>query len=212
MNNSKQPLIYSILGIVLLFIIVIGVSYAIYTFSGTGTTENVITTGSISVDFAQSDVFSLSDQYPMTDIEGLAQTEVGVFTIQPTLSGTSIINYEIGMEKLSSTLTDDDVKINLTKKIGTGDVNYVKGTDKTGVLISEFSSNKGNLSGTTISGYLLDSGSFTSSSLVTYTIKLWIDENYDLTTSDTSAGNTHSNKTILENYLFKIKAYAIQAV
>lgn len=212
MNNSKQPLIYSILGIVLLFIIVIGVSYAIYTFSGTGTTENVITTGSISVDFAQSDVFSLSDQYPMTDIEGLAQTEVGVFTIQPTLSGTSIINYEIGMEKLSSTLTDDDVKINLTKKIGTGDINYVKGTDKTGVLISDFSSNKGNLSGTTISGYLLDSGSFTSSSLVTYTIKLWIDENYDLTTSDTSAGNTHSNKTILENYLFKIKAYAIQAV
>lgn len=211
MNDSKQPLIYSLFGIFLLTIIIVGVSYAMYIFTGTGTKENVITTGSISIDFAQSDVFSLSEQYPMTDVEGLAQTEVGIFTIQSTSSQTAIINYELGIEKLSSTLKDDDVKINLTKKIGTSDINYVKGTSATGVLISSFSSNHGNLSGTTISDYLLDSGSITGTGAITYTVKLWIDENYNLPTTDTSSGNIHSNETTLENYLFKVKAYAIQA-
>ena len=41
---------------------VILVSYAMYTFTGTGTTEYVVKTGNISVSFAQSDVFTLSNQ------------------------------------------------------------------------------------------------------------------------------------------------------
>ena len=209
-NNGK--LVYSVLGIILLIALVISVSYAMFTFTATGTTENVLTTGSISVDFAQSDIFSLSNQYPMTDTEGVAQTEVGIFTINPIISGNAIIEYEIGMEKLSSTLMDNEVKINLTKKIGTGTTNYVKGTATTGILISDFSSDRGSLSGTTISDYLLDSGTFTNTGAITYTVKLWIDENYDLPTTDTSSGTTHSNQTILENYLFKIKAYAVQSI
>jgi len=209
-NNGK--LVYSVLGIILLIALVISVSYAMFTFTATGTTENVLTTGSISVDFAQSDIFSLSNQYPMTDTEGVAQTEVGIFTINPIISGNAIIEYEIGMEKLSSTLMDNEVKINLTKKIGTGTTNYVKGTATTGILISDFSSDRGSLSGTTISDYLLDRGTFTSTGAITYTVKLWIDENYDLPTTDTSSGTTHSNQTILENYLFKIKAYAVQSI
>ena len=209
-NNGK--LVYSVLGIILLIALVISISYAMFTFTATGTTENVLTTGSISVDFAQSDIFSLSNQYPMTDTEGVAQTEVGIFTINPIISGNAIIEYEIGMEKLSSTLMDNEVKINLTKKIGTGTTNYVKGTATTGILISDFSSDRGSLSGTTISDYLLDSGTFTNTGAITYTVKLWIDENYDLPTTDTSSGTTHSNQTILENYLFKIKAYAVQSI
>ena len=42
-------------------------------------------------------------------------------------------------------------------------------------------------------------------------MKMWVDENYNLPTTDTSEGNEHSNATTSESYSFKIKAYASQA-
>ena len=42
-NNNKKTLILSIVGILVLVIAVVGVSFAMYSFTGTGTKENVIT-------------------------------------------------------------------------------------------------------------------------------------------------------------------------
>ena len=64
---------------------------------------------------------------------------------------------------------------------------------------------------TTVTNYLLDRGTFTASGIVTYEMKMWVDENYDLPTNNTSAGDVHSNQTTSESYSFKIKAYATQA-
>ena len=46
-NNNKKTLILSIIGILVLVIAVVGVSFAMFTFSGTGTKENVLKTGTI---------------------------------------------------------------------------------------------------------------------------------------------------------------------
>lgn len=223
MDSNKKTLVLSIIGVLVLVLVVVGVSYAMYSFTGTGTKENVINTGSISVtiDPTQGETvngvkidkqtITLTNQYPMTDAEGLKSTEVLRFYVSATLSGTTTINYEVGMAKDTSTLEDSEVKVNLTKKIGTGSATYVKGTDTTGELVSSFAAVGGTLSNTTVTNYLLDKGTFTASGIVTYEMKMWVDENYDLPTTDTTSGNTHSNETTSESYSFKIKAYATQA-
>ncbi len=223
MDSNKKTLVLSIIGVLVLVLVVVGVSYAMYSFTGTGTKENVITTGSISVtiDPTQGETvngvlidkqtITLTNQYPMTDEEGLKSAEVLRFYVSATLSGATTINYEVGMAKDTSTLEDSEVKVNLTKKVGTESASYVKGTATTGELVSSFAADAGSLSGTTVTNYLLDRGTFTASGIVTYEMKMWVDENYDLPTTDTTSGNTHSNETTSESYSFKIKAYATQA-
>ena len=223
MDSNKKTLVLSIIGVLVLVLVVVGVSYAMYSFTGTGTKENVITTGSISVtiDPTQGETvngvkidkqtITLTNQYPMTDAEGLKSAEVLRFYVSATLSGTTTINYEVGMAKDTSTLEDSEVKVNLTKKVGTESASYVKGTATTGVLVSSFAADKGTLSNTTVTNYLLDRGTFTASGIVTYEMKMWVDENYDLPTNITGSGNVHSNETTSESYSFKIKAYATQA-
>lgn len=49
-NNSKQVL-FSIIGVAILIVAVVGVSFAFFTYSRTGTTNNFITTGKITFNF-----------------------------------------------------------------------------------------------------------------------------------------------------------------
>ena len=56
------------IGFVLLFVMVIGVSYAAYKFSAAGTKENVISTGIISMSYKQNSFIDLKNTYPKTDI------------------------------------------------------------------------------------------------------------------------------------------------
>ncbi len=66
-NNSKQ-ILFSIIGIAILIIAVVGVSFAFFTYSRTGTTNNVITTGSIVFDFDD----------PITNPSGQIAPETGL--------------------------------------------------------------------------------------------------------------------------------------
>ena len=224
MSDNKKTLVLSIVGVLVLVLVVVGVSYAMYTFTGTGTTENVITTGSISVELdpttspdsevtIDKQTITLNNQYPMTDVEGTQSSEVLRFYVSATLSGSTTINYEIGMDKdASSTLEDSEVKINLSKRAGAADATWLYGTVNTGELVStRIAAARGTLTDTTITSYLLDKGSFTQTGIITYEMKMWVDENYNLPTTDTSEGNEHSNATTSESYSFKIKAYATQA-
>lgn len=63
-NNSKQ-LVLSIVGIAVLVIAVVGISFAFFSYSRTGTSNNVITTGQIFMSFEETSQISLSNQFPM---------------------------------------------------------------------------------------------------------------------------------------------------
>lgn len=224
MSDNKKTLVLSIVGVLVLVLVVVGVSYAMYTFTGTGTKQNTISTGSISVTIdptqgeevhgvtVDKQTITLTNQYPMTDAEGTKSSEVLRFYVAATVSGSTTINYEVGMAKdAASTLQDNEVKVNLKKVAGTGSPEWKKGTANTGVLVSTFAATSGTLPNTTVTNYLLDSGSFTASGIVTYEMQMWVDENYDLPTTDTSTGLVHSNGTTSETYSFKVKAFASQA-
>ena len=94
-NNSKQAVL-SIVGIAVLVIAVVGVSFAFFTYSKTGTTNNVITTGSIAFEFTEtSNGLSLTDQFPQSDAEGKSNPTFN-FTVTGTVPTTmQPINYNV---------------------------------------------------------------------------------------------------------------------
>ena len=169
--DNKKTLMLSVIGVLVLIVVVVGVSYAMYSFTGTGTKENVITTGSISVvvDPTQDPVtggalsdqtqIKLTNQYAMTDGTGSAITPVEgesallKFYVAATLNGNTTINYEIGITKNACTETTDggvtygclqDSEVNFNLKKGT---EYLpgKGTESTGVAFSTIAGAEGNL-------------------------------------------------------------------
>lgn len=236
--DNKKTLMLSVIGVLVLIVVVVGVSYAMYSFSGTGTKENVITTGSISVvvdpennpEAQNQTQIKLTNQYAMTDGRGSAITPVEgesallKFYVAATLNGNTTIKYEVGITKNACTettdggvtygcLQDSEVNFNLKK----GDV-YLpgKGTETTGVPFSTIAGAAGKLgkpdNGLRIANYLLDADSFTASGLKTYELRAWVNDKYVLPTKDTSneAGTVHSNESLSEKYEFKIKLYAEQ--
>ena len=69
-NNSKQVLL-SVLGVAILVVAVVGVSFAAFTFSQTGNVENTITTGTISMTYTEPENgINLTNAMPMTDDSG----------------------------------------------------------------------------------------------------------------------------------------------
>lgn len=237
--DNKKTLMLSVIGVLVLIVVVVGVSYAMYSFTGTGTKENVITTGSISVvvDPTEDPVthealsdqtqIKLTNQYAMTDGTGSAITPVEgesallKFYVAATLNGNTTIKYEIGITKNACSETTDggvtygclqDSEVNFNLKKGT---KYVKGEAGTGVAFSTIATTPGNLGQANnaegrIANYLLDADSFNASGLKTYELRAWVNDTYVLPTKDTSTGNTHSNASLSEKYEFKIKLYAEQ--
>lgn len=208
-ENKKKTLILTIIGVLVLVIAVIGVSFAMYSFTGTGTVNNVIRTGTVSVSYAEASTITLTNQYPMTDAVGSAQSGANTtlqFTVSATMSGAMNIQYEVALDSISAgtTLTTSYVKFNIVKDSTTW---LLSTTASTGITMASIASSNGTL----ITGYLLDQDTFTASGdSHTYTIKAWVADTYNLPTTDTSSGTTHSNTTTSESLTFKIKCIATQ--
>ena len=94
MAENKKTLLFSVLGVILLLVVVIGVSYAMYTFTGTGSKENVITSGKISIDYKEKTTINLNGVYPMTDQRGIAEENEGTveFDVISDIVGNQDIN------------------------------------------------------------------------------------------------------------------------
>ena len=132
-DNIRNKHVVASLFVIGLILMVIGVSYAMYTFTGTGTTENIITTGQITVAFAEQNNILIQNRYPETDAVGLASTDPNsqmTFTVSSNITGEATVNYAIGLTDIveGATLKQDHIKIYLTKN---------------GSVANDFTENKG---------------------------------------------------------------------
>ena len=227
--ENKKTLIVSIIGILVLIGAVIGVSIAMYTFSGTGTKTNLIKTGQITLNVAKAEgnSFTFDGTYPMTDSKGVSLTENSA-EISVSSSWTSntpvTIKYDLGIEIISqgTTLKSNYIKVALVDSTGKVLVGQGSGTNLTGgVTISSLASTKGpnNL----ITTYGLTGGTLkTSGATDKYTIYGWVSDQYDLpvdktnTTSDNTGTASNNNNTLhkkqtgSETFKFRIKVIGSQ--
>ena len=126
-NNSKQVLV-SIIGIVLLVIAVVGVSFAFFSYSRTGTSNNVITTGQIFMAFEDVNNINLTNQFPTLDEDAVikganSDVEKMDFTVTGYYSAaTGGINYTIyaidgdAVGGRTNRLKDSEINVKLTPK------------------------------------------------------------------------------------------------
>ena len=201
---KKQNIIMGI-GFVLLFVMVIGVSYAAYKFSAAGTKENVISTGTISMSYSQNSFIDLKHTYPKTDTYAIATKEDKSsmeFSVSMETSGTKQINYALAITNIEegTTLKSDKVKIYLEKE---------------GKVVNNFELNKGQTIDSFKNKYiegLIDSYAIYQDILTTsnkthhYTLTAWIDESYILPIKNETTTTKQTNE---ETYKFKVKVVGV---
>lgn len=212
MEKNKKTLILSILAVLVLIIAVVGVSYAMYTFAATGTKENYIQTGSISLNYQNEATCTVSNAYPKTMEVGLANPDCTMsFDVVASLAGTTTINYELGLTYDGAvTLPTNAIRFTLQK----GET-YILGSAAAGVLMSDYTA-AGAIAGLT---NRIQADSFTASGTHSYVLKAWVDGDFDFETiytnpdENTTTGTSGLNGTAGNlSRVFKISLKAAQTV
>ncbi|MEG1597474.1 MAG: hypothetical protein RR359_04285 [Bacilli bacterium] len=131
-NNTSQILL-SILGVAILVVAVVGVSFAFFTFTGEGQTVNTVTAGTLT--FAYSDAtaagngIAITNAVPISDADGIAlkdASNVFNFNVTAVATGTAIA-YEVFAVKVSTPATDlPDTAVKLYLKHGDTDATVTK--------------------------------------------------------------------------------------
>ena len=188
-NNSKQ-VILSVLGVAILVVAVVGVSFAAFSYSKTGERLNTITTGTISMEYSEStNGINLVDALPMSDEQGIAlvgANNVFDFTVSATIqgSGQTTINYTITATKESdSTLDDTAVKVYLTSMDNDADTEVLAPTKVSDLSVTGSSE----LSSAPSGQYKLLDNTFTSTVSRKYRLRMWVADDF----SDLNASGSY---------------------
>ncbi len=131
-NNSSKQILLSVLGVAILVVAVVGVSFAAFTYSNKGTTENIVSTGVIKMEYLEDDsVIEINDAMPTDEATGKGTVKEGEtfdFTITAKITNTTKIDYSIAAEKVTvdgpdpAALDNKDVRLYLeeTESLGGG--------------------------------------------------------------------------------------------
>ena len=177
-NNQKNVLL-SVLGVAILVVAVVGISFAAYSGSNTGGV-NKVSTGNITFSYAEpTSGITLSNAASITDTAGKALTNKFDFTVTTTTNGALTIPYDVTLTKVTgNTLGDDMVKVYVTKN---SDKDVVKDVTKVSALSSYTRGED-----TTNTKLLFSSShAHTSASTVAtnYSFRMWVSQDATLTSS-----------------------------
>ena len=167
-------------GIVIVLIGVIGITFAFFSTGGSQDTANTFQSGCLNISLTDASAsISLSNIYPVTDIEGLDGTSYD-FTITNTCNTDA--NYQINLEslKIANSLSADYIKVSLS-------------SDTVGNVISILSDNTEVTPevANAYEAYNLYTGTLTANETKTYHLKLWLD--YDATV-EVAANKVYQSK------------------
>lgn len=191
-ENSQKKVLLSVLGVAILVVAVIGISFAAYTATG-ASNDNTINTGTLMVSYQEdSTAINITNALPMSDADGInpanlsGDAESFTFTVSTNASDAISIPYTVSLTPVNSGegnfLSDSQVKVYLTKNGSavSGFPKAISGCEKI-------------TSGTRSGSYLLTSATDnfnadnTTAKTTTYVLKMWVDS-----TVDVSGGTSYS--------------------
>lgn len=193
-NNSKQAVL-SIVGIAVLVIAVVGVSFAFFTYSKQGTTNNVITTGTIIFEFTEdTNGLTLTNQFPQADVDGKENSKF-TFSVTGTLpTSMSPINYTVYAIPGDVSKNDDDT----TKtRMQNSEINfYVTKTAGDGVVAGGYDTATTTEYGAVVTdainngtGLQIASGTIEATGLEvtdSYSMTMWVNDSVTISDTDTT--------------------------
>ncbi len=181
MNNKKQ-LILSIGLALILVLMIVGISYAAFQFTGLGKKENTITTGAITMSYEEStNVISMTGALPTTDTTGKVRLTAGEyfdFTIKSNIQGNANINWEIAAEDITPSsakkMAGKNIKLYLTKLDDSNNESQVMAPKVFTAKTSE-NTKTGRPSGM----MSLATGTMSASETTKYRLRMYVDESYN---------------------------------
>ncbi len=180
MNNKKQ-LLLSIGLVLILVLMIVGISYAAFKFTGLGKKENTITTGAITMKYTEStNTISMNNALPTTDKTGkvrLTEGEYFDFTLSGTIKGSENINWEIAAEDVTTATRKIDgkyIKLYLTSL----DENN-KETEVMAPTVYNTESTENTYTGRPTNMMSLAKGTTSTSFSTKYRLRMYVDESYN---------------------------------
>ena len=179
--NDKKQLIISTGLVLILVLMIVGISYAAFQFTGLGKKENTITTGAITMKYTEStNVINMTGALPTTDKTGkvrLTEGEYFDFTLSSTIQGTENINWEIAAEDVTTGDKKIDgkyIKLYLTSLSDDGTETEVMEprTYSTSPNINEYTGRPANMMS-------LAKGTTSESFSTKYRLRMYVDEAYN---------------------------------
>ena len=204
-NNSKQVLL-SVLGVAILVVAVVGVSFAAFSYSRTGEEVNTITTGTITMNYTDdSNGINLTNAMPMSDGDGkklTGENNVFDFTVSATISGSGTTNIDyaiIAAPEDGNTLKDNDIKVWLTDTSDVGQGNTASNPVVLNTLPASSTTSATTGSPDSSDDYVLKSGTFSGTGgSDSYRLRMWVDYN-----APSMAGDVESQLT----YQLRVNVY-----
>ena len=180
MNNKKQ-LLLSIGLVLILVLMIVGISYAAFQFTGTGKKENTITTGAITMKYEEStNTISMNNALPTTDATGKVRLTAGEyfdFTLSGTIKGSENINWEIAAEDVTTASRKIDgkyIKLYLTSL----DENNNE-TEVMAPTVYTTESTENTYTGRPTNMMSLAKGTTSTSFSTKYRLRMYVDESYN---------------------------------
>ena len=107
-ENDQKKMLLSVLGVAILVVAVIGISFAAYSTLFTSS-ANTVTTGTIMVSYSESgNAIDIDDAMPITDQQGADQTDAFNFTVSTKADNALTVPYEINLTKVTLDCTGDN--------------------------------------------------------------------------------------------------------
>ena len=202
-NSSKQVLL-SVLGIAVLVVAVVGVSFAFFSYTKQGTQSNTLVTGQIYTYMTETDTVMLTNAMPLATDPGSVSTTVNVatddvavlnFSVYGKNESSSTITYKVYVEEgatpdgKSSRLYNEDVKVWMSETgHSTGTVTNVLSSKTT---VSALIGNSGTKDTATVTPTLIATGTFPENSDEThaYSLNMWIGNTATISDTDTKVNN-----------------------
>ena len=180
-DNSSKKILLTVLGVAILVVAVVGISFALFTSNDNVTGENTIKSGTVTMSFSEkTNGITLSNALPMSEANALQQlTKDGDYfdfdVVTKTSKAGTVIPYKVSVAKISGDLTDEQIAINL-QKLGT-DGNYTsivsgkKVSEIANGVIVDVADNAGTVAGKTDS----------------YRLRIWIAGDQDASAIDSDS-------------------------
>ena len=226
-NSSKQVLL-SVLGIAVLVIAVVGVSFAFFSYSKTGEKNNYITAGTIFFQFTEGQQISLNNQFPIPDSEGIQfsgngnaltfhvrgydGSNVGInYTVTATAGNVEYIDSQTNTDP-KTRLHDTGIKLRLTQTKGTGagSDGYLNNYSSPAFVSEHYASG----STSTVGGNIvLATGKITAGSASqpqddTYVLQMWISSDTTSIAGNGVSINENTGATSTEDNVYTAAQFA----
>ena len=181
MNNKKQ-LLLSIGLVLILVLMIVGISYATFKFTGLGNKPNTITTGAITMEYTEStNTISMTGALPTTDTTGKVRLTAGEyfdFTIKSNIQGNANINWEIAAEDITPSsakkMAGKNIKLYLTSLDDSDNE-----TEVMSPTVYSVDTTENTYTGRPSGMMSLAKGTMSASETTKYRLRMYVDEDYN---------------------------------